>query len=308
MSEEQDNEALRSLGSDLKTLRETKGFSLKDVNEKTRISVTILDSIEKGDFHLLPPGVYARNFIRKYADFLGADSQSILEHFKKTEERIAPPVLKKEGVDSASVNIDKRFWKYLAVGVAILLLIAISVWFLNSFWNADKSIGDSKISQGNVAGSETSRITSSEDNTAAKSDKVLPLSTTPLQATPNVSPPQATVVVNPPLPSLPNASSRNITNVPVAVNSADAGPQDNKGIHGPYLLIIEAKERTWLQIRTDKQKTAQIMMKPGERIERKAQEHFTLDIGNAAGVIVSFQGRKLENLGKKGQVVHLNLP
>jgi cytoskeletal protein RodZ len=308
MSSEQDNEALRSLGSDLKAVREAKGFSLKDVNDKTRISVTILNSIEKGDFHLLPPGVYARNFIRKYADFLGADSQSILEQLKREEERTAPPILKKETVGVSPVS-DRRFWKYLAIGIAALLLIAILVWFLNSFWNADKPVGMPKISQGDVVDSATSRTMSSvSDNAIVKGDKVPPLSAMPPQATPDVLPSQATAAGNPQPPSLPNVPAQNNANVPAMVNSADINPQEAKGVQGPYRLIIEAKERTWLRIQTDNKETAQIMMRPGEKIERKAQDRFTLDIGNAAGVSVLFQGRKLENLGKQGQVVHLSLP
>ena len=111
MGSEQDNEDLKTLGSGLKTARESKGLSLKDVNEKTRISVSILDAIENDRFHLLPPGVYTRNFIRTYADFLGVDSQELLDHFTKEREQTAPPVLQKT-IDISAVN-HRRYGKSL---------------------------------------------------------------------------------------------------------------------------------------------------------------------------------------------------
>jgi len=33
-----------------------------------------------------------------------------------------------------------------------------------------------------------------------------------------------------------------------------------------------------------------------------------VDIGNAGGIRISFDGKAIENLGKPGQVIHLRLP
>lgn len=51
-----------------------------------------------------------------------------------------------------------------------------------------------------------------------------------------------------------------------------------------------------------------MVIQRGDIVERSADEAFIVDIGNAGGVDVSFQGKSLGNLGKKGQVVHLKLP
>lgn len=73
-------------------------------------------------------------------------------------------------------------------------------------------------------------------------------------------------------------------------------------------LIIEAHELTWLRIRTDKDPPHQLLMNPGERIERFAERNFVLDIGNAGGVELHLQGKNLGRLGKSGEVVRLRLP
>ncbi len=52
----------------------------------------------------------------------------------------------------------------------------------------------------------------------------------------------------------------------------------------------------------------QVLLKPGERIERTAADFFLLDIGNAGGVNLTFQGKPLGSLGKQGEVIHVRLP
>ena len=64
--------------TDLKTARENSGLTLKELFERTRISVVNLEAIENGAFHLLPVPLYARNFIKTYAAALGVDSGPVL--------------------------------------------------------------------------------------------------------------------------------------------------------------------------------------------------------------------------------------
>jgi hypothetical protein len=52
----------------------------------------------------------------------------------------------------------------------------------------------------------------------------------------------------------------------------------------------------------------QVLLKPGERLERSAADYFLLDIGNANGISVTYQGKLLGSLGKPGEVIHLRLP
>ncbi|MHB8120569.1 MAG: helix-turn-helix domain-containing protein [Desulfuromonadaceae bacterium] len=73
-------------------------------------------------------------------------------------------------------------------------------------------------------------------------------------------------------------------------------------------LLIEATEYTWLKITEDRNPSYQITLKAGDTLSRKAREFFIVDVGNAAGVKITFNGKTLGDLGRKGQVVHLRLP
>src|SRR5208337_1048957 len=66
----------------LKEKRESLGLTLKDIFQRTRISVVNLEAIENGALHLLPVPIYTRNFIKTYARALDIDSKPILESYE----------------------------------------------------------------------------------------------------------------------------------------------------------------------------------------------------------------------------------
>ncbi len=75
-----------------------------------------------------------------------------------------------------------------------------------------------------------------------------------------------------------------------------------------YHLVIEARELTWIRITEDRNPAYQALLKPGDKIERMASDYFQLDIGNAGGINLTFQGKSLGSLGKPGQIIHMRLP
>ncbi len=301
MGAERDNEDLKTLGSGLKTARESKGLSLNDVHDKTRISIAVLGAIENGRFDQLPPGPYARNFIRSYADFLGVDSQPILEHFKRESGRVAPPVLQKADL-TAGPAFDRRYWKYLALGVVLLLLLSGLTLLFNSRWDGG-SLGIPGFGPEEAA----RKVLPGAAGGAGKEGGAVPISPAPSQAAPELLPSPVAGTDNPPSPPLRGAYPQGQETPPV-VDDPTGRSTRPEGTTGPYQLGIEAKEKTWLRIKADHGEVYESILNPGERINRQAREHFSVEIGNAAGVVVSFQGRPLENLGKRGQVVHLELP
>lgn len=55
-----------------------RGLSITELSARTRIGVGYLQKIEEGDFRALPPGFYARAFVRAYAEGVGLDPDSVL--------------------------------------------------------------------------------------------------------------------------------------------------------------------------------------------------------------------------------------
>jgi hypothetical protein len=49
-------------------------------------------------------------------------------------------------------------------------------------------------------------------------------------------------------------------------------------------------------------------MQAGEKLTTEAKERITIDLGNAGGVQITFQGQSLGSPGKRGEVIHLVYP
>ncbi|QQE80869.1 RodZ domain-containing protein [Alicyclobacillus sp. SO9] len=69
---------MAEVGQVLRRKREELGLSLDDIQTKTKIRKRYLEAIETGDWSVLPGDVYARGFVRSYADALGLDGFELL--------------------------------------------------------------------------------------------------------------------------------------------------------------------------------------------------------------------------------------
>ena len=117
---------------DLKSLRESRGLTLKDVFERTRISAINLEAIEKGDFHLLPPPVFTKAFIKTYARTLGVESSDILARYEQYLETLNEPSPKKGDVKTPSAMAGKHY-RYVLWGLSFLIAVGIIVFSISSY-------------------------------------------------------------------------------------------------------------------------------------------------------------------------------
>lgn len=77
------------VGAWLREAREATGRDLRDVAAHLRIRAPYLEAIEEGRFDDLPGRAYAVGFIRSYCDYLGLDSNQMLERFKSEADATA---------------------------------------------------------------------------------------------------------------------------------------------------------------------------------------------------------------------------
>ncbi|MGQ9636172.1 MAG: helix-turn-helix domain-containing protein [Thermodesulfobacteriota bacterium] len=84
----------------------------------------------------------------------------------------------------------------------------------------------------------------------------------------------------------------------------DPSPKEGKN---SFSVKIEATERVWIRVSVDDQPEKEMILNPGEGDSYKASKQIYLHIGNAGGLKLTFNERRLENIGKSGEVVHLIL-
>ena len=272
----------------LKAAREDRGLSLNDVFYATRVSRINLEALENDDFDRLPPPVYTRNFIRKYAQAVGVDEKPILDRYEKHREGLTPSCEQTE-VQKPWPE-DGRRYRFLfgtlaAVIVAGVLVYAVFLYDQNH--TSPVKIGESTPQAQGVPAPSAEKPSTAEPT--PRPEPPTAVSPTLVMTKPTTTPAASTAAqpaADPPTAALPA--------------TAPAG----KTLH----LIIEANELTWVRITEDRNPSSQFLLKPGDRIERMASDAFLLDIGNAGGITLIFQGKPLGSPGKRGQVIHMRLP
>jgi transcriptional regulator with XRE-family HTH domain len=78
----------------LRRARLSAGLELSDIEQRTRISPSILRWIDEGQFHRLPGGIYARSYLRAFAHAVGLDPSEIvssIEHELPPAADVAAP-------------------------------------------------------------------------------------------------------------------------------------------------------------------------------------------------------------------------
>lgn len=294
---------------DLKTVREQLGLTLQDIYERTRISIFNLEAIEKGNFHLIPAPLYARNFIKTYAAALGVDGKPLLQRYENylqaTQTKVNEQIPAKTQNESIGMVMN-RYKVYLWIAAIIMVIAAVSLFISVSNKSDTEVLPAPEARQKSTAPSAQPPIVVYPENQPVMEFPKQPDN----MLMPNPSSPQTLSAQKPEETKLPEAKQ----DVPEAEPSAaPAGENDAKKItelidkEEASVMIIRASEETWARIQTDDKEPFQILLKPGERSSYKGAR-FNIDIGNAAGVKIDFKGKTFENLGKTGQVIHLRLP
>jgi transcriptional regulator with XRE-family HTH domain len=70
-----------AFGPNLRRIRVQRGISLAQIADATRISVQLLDGLERNDLTGWPRGIYARAYVRQYAYAIDVDPDTTVDEF-----------------------------------------------------------------------------------------------------------------------------------------------------------------------------------------------------------------------------------
>jgi cytoskeletal protein RodZ len=183
--------------------------------------------------------------------------------------------------------------------VAFLIVISFVAWLISKQYQSSSDIINSKGSI-TVAVTENKEQTSNSpvNETAPINQQVKDSAKLALNEINKQSPVKEQLISDKTenIAAKPSKEKVSLPNIQPTVNSEEAS-----------LLIINAIEDTWIRIKADQNPSFQVLLKSGEKFERKAA-NIEMDIGNAGGIKIQFKGKNIDTLGKSGQVTHLRLP
>jgi cytoskeleton protein RodZ len=287
---------LPSFGEKLRREREKRSVTLDQISQSTKIGTRMLQALEEDKFNQLPGGIFNKGFVRAYARHLGLDEdQTVADYLEASGE--APPVRpelpEEEPVRPIEARADVR-QRQLPWGIfaALLLLVALvlSIWSHRQKKHegtATPAPPTPPVAQQSLENHAARTATEPGPAVSRRTDGN-PLAPSPIRST--VSPaPQVTPSSGPartPATVAPKTSSQ--TPVPPAP--------------GEFLVAVQARQDSWTSIQADGRTVYSGILSAGDQRAIRGRKEVIVKAGNAGGIDLHFNGKKLDQQGDYGQV------
>ncbi|MCG3176123.1 MAG: hypothetical protein MOGMAGMI_01063 [Candidatus Omnitrophica bacterium] len=112
---------MSTIGGQLKEAREKKSLTHEEVHAKIKIHPRVLQLMEEDKFEKLPSPLFAKSFLRSYADFLQIDADQVVSNYEKQGRREPEQVLFIRPAESRQKTSDRRW-----IAPAILLCVVLA--------------------------------------------------------------------------------------------------------------------------------------------------------------------------------------
>lgn len=272
-------------GRKLREARERRGISLRQIAAATKISMSVLEALERSDISRLPGGIFSRAFVRSYAIEVGLDPEATIQEFIAQFPHDAvtaghPPSEHVE--DHEAVESDRRMASTFLRLIAISVPVAAVVLY---FGNAGRRM------------MQTSQ-------------------TPPAANTPEPAKPSPRFFEDPlPAPSsipaaetLPSAAAGPPSTAAPPVASASP-PRPAAPIEDKLTVGLSVKSPCWVSATVDGQKKIDRLLQAGERQSIDVRREMVLTAGDAGAIALTLNGADAKPLGKTGEIVtrRLNL-
>ncbi len=271
-----------TVGKFLQQERERKGLSLEAVSKVTRISARSLEAMESDDFVALPAPIFIRSFLKAYANVIGVDANKVITLYESQSGMIGVPPT------AATVPPEKEpSRKILFLLIPILALLIGGGIYLFSSSSPKAPLIPTPAPAPAVAPEPPPSVAVSPQSPPAKAIEKPPAKEQPPKKQ------EAKVTPPPPQPAQPSASS-----VPPAEEKKERR----------HILRVQAREQTWVRVQADDQPEFEVLLEPQEKAVWTCRREMKVTLGNAGGLDMAFNGKKVGPFGATGQVVHLQFP
>ncbi|MCF7373072.1 cytoskeleton protein RodZ [Vibrio sp. J2-3(2022)] len=299
-------------GTLLKNKRESLGMSQKQVADRLRLRVSVIEDIENNRFESQQVATFTRGYLRSYAKFVGLDEKMVLTALEQTAD-VQP---QEQEIEMQSFSRKTKDEKHnsrimLLTWVIGLVIIGISAawWWQNQQENSlTKEVTDSSVEAPKPTAQELADIdlmtadeliASTPEEVVSTSNDVVETSEVPVEQGSD--------------PLL--AETENTTSVdseePVAVIETAEEEQPAPVVpEGMTLLTMKFKADCWIQVKDTNGKTlVSGTHKPGQDVELTGKAPFKVILGAPEGVTMTFASEPVDLSGyTSGKVARFTLP
>lgn len=270
-------------GVALREARERLGLSVADVANRLKFAPRQIEALEADDFARLPEIAFVRGFVRSYAKLLQIDSAPLLAALPQPPAQTSPAV---EPVAMAipfpgEYAMRKLNIIWMAAGLLVAIVLGLFVWLHDD---------TPEVAQTTVETLTLPAMVEQPEPVSAVTEAVV-------AAMQPVSP-QSPVAVAPPAPDAvaPQARAK-IAPAQEVTNRKDA------------LIHLVFDDDSWVEVADKDGKNLLAQLNPRGTEQRvNGSPPFSLVIGNASGVRLYYQGKRIDLTPyNKAEVAHLTL-
>ncbi|HCG7675892.1 TPA: cytoskeleton protein RodZ [Vibrio parahaemolyticus] len=299
-------------GTLLKNKRESLGMTQKQVADRLRLRVSVIEDIENNRFESQQVATFTRGYLRSYAKFVGLDEKVVLVALEQTAD-VKP---KEQEIEMQSFSRKTKHEKHNSRIMLLTWVIAIVIIGISAAWwwqNQQENSLAQVVAEANV---ETSQPSADEiaDIDLMTEEELIASSPAELAASNNtasessINAAQTDEVV----PAETEESTTEATQEPVAVIEAAEEVQEESPVvpEGMTLLTMKFKADCWIQVKDTNGKTlVSGTQKPGQDVELTGKAPFKVILGAPEGVTMTFASEPVDLSGyTSGKVARFTLP
>ncbi|MBI5466844.1 MAG: helix-turn-helix domain-containing protein [Candidatus Kerfeldbacteria bacterium] len=121
--------ASNTLGERLRQLREESNISLDELGRLTQVAPKYLAAIEQGTYRDMPGQVYARQFVRRYAEVMQTDVDFALNLFDQEYRIVRGGGVGERPLLTPRVNAEWPWWRrHIRIIVAVVVIAVVVVY------------------------------------------------------------------------------------------------------------------------------------------------------------------------------------
>ncbi|HEY1096606.1 MAG TPA: RodZ domain-containing protein [Alphaproteobacteria bacterium] len=308
------------IGAQLREAREARNLTLDAVADELMIRKYYLQALEEGAYRNLPERVYAIGFVQNYSQLLGMDTETLTEQFKREAygSRGAARVELNMPTPASQSMLPSRPAIFAVGGLLLILVIGGIVWSSRSPEKTATSIlqppvnADSDMIPAQQLDIVNQPVISDQDSGFAAPTAAAP----PVPETTSIVSGSGTVTTTDPasVPALAPTDAPATAAAPakaeIATQPAAADPAKPADAAKPATtapagtrILIEALEPSWVEIADgDGNILYTNILRVGQALPIPNKPGVTLTTGNAAGIQIILDGKKIGALGGKGDV------
>nr|WP_319555690.1 cytoskeleton protein RodZ [uncultured Vibrio sp.] len=301
-------------GTLLKNKRESLGMTQKQVADRLRLRVSVIEDIENNRFESQQVATFTRGYLRSYAKMVGVDEKVVLTALEQTAD-IQP---KDQEIEMQSFSRKTKHEKHNSRIMFLTWVIAIVITGISAAWwwqnQQDNSltqvVTDSSVEAPEPSAEELADIDqmSADELIASEPTDIAASTGQPVATDQELSSAESTEA----LTTVSEELASTDVEEPVAVIEEAEVVEEPAIIvpEGMSLLTMTFKADCWIQVKDTNGKTlVSGTHKPGQDVELTGKAPFKVILGAPEGVTMTFASEPVDLSGyTSGKVARFTLP